>query len=203
MRPWKWSHAKQSAILTHVAEKTVISTDNYNRRMNFSSAPLDTSQFKQALSSFATGVTVITTQQMGEPNPTDWGHQFVGLTASSFNSVSLTPPLVVWSLGLTSRTVPSFQTCSHYVINVLSDAQLHWCQQFAYGQGNRFDKVEMSLSSTGLPILNNSLAWFECRNKSQYPEGDHIIFVGEVVQCGFAEGSPLIYHQGQFTGIAK
>jgi len=170
--------------------------------MNFSNEPLDTPQFKQALSRFATGVTVITTQQLGEPNPTDWGHQFVGLTASSFNSVSLTPPLVVWSLGLTSRTVPSFQQCSHYVINVLSDAQLHLCQQFAYGQDNRFDKVEMSLSNSGLPILNNSLAWFECRNKSQYP-GDHIIFVGEVVQCGFAEGSPLIYHQGQFTGIAK
>jgi flavin reductase (DIM6/NTAB) family NADH-FMN oxidoreductase RutF len=171
--------------------------------MNFSNPALDTPQFKQALSRFATGVTVITTQQLGEPNPADWGHQFVGLTASSFNSVSLTPPLVVWSLGLTSRSVPSFQQCSHYVINVLSEAQLPLCQQFAYGQGNRFDKVDMALGSTGLPILKNALAWFECRNRSQYPEGDHIIFVGEVLQCGFTEGSPLIYQQGKFSGIEK
>jgi flavin reductase (DIM6/NTAB) family NADH-FMN oxidoreductase RutF len=184
-------------------KKTLISPDNYNRRMNFSSAPLDTPQFKQALSRFATGVTVITTQQLGEPNPADWGHQFVGLTASSFNSVSLTPPLVVWSLGLTSRTVPSFQKCSHYVINVLSDTQLNLCQQFAYGQGNRFENVDMALGSTGLPIFKNALAWFECRNRSQYPEGDHIIFVGEVVQFGFSEGSPLIYQQGEFTAIQK
>ena len=165
------------------------------------SQTLDTPHFKQALSRFPTGVCVITTHQKGEANPPQWGHQFVGLTASSFNSVSLTPPLVVWSLGLASRTVPSFQASSHYVINVLSDAQLGLCQQFAYGQGDRFSGVEYDVSSSGLPVLKGALAWFECRNRSQYPEGDHIIFVGEVESCGITEGSPLVYQQGGFHAV--
>jgi len=77
--------------------------------MNSSASSFDTLHFKQALSRFPTGVSIITAHQMGDANPADWGHQFVGLTASSFNSVSLSPPLVVWSLGLKSRTLPSFQ----------------------------------------------------------------------------------------------
>ena len=171
--------------------------------MNSPSHPLDISHFKQALSRFPTGVSVITTHQKGVANPVEWGHQFVGLTASSFNSVSLTPPLVVWSLGLTSRTVPSFQNSSHYVINILSDAQLTLCQQFAFGQGDRFNGVDYELGQAGLPVLKGALAWFECRNRSQYPEGDHIIFVGEVERCGFAEGSALVYQQGGFGAVQK
>jgi len=176
---------------------------SYNHAMNSPQLPFDTPHFKQALSRFPTGVTVITTQQMADANPAEWGHQFVGLTASSFNSVSLTPPLVVWSLGLKSRTLPSFQKVSHYVINVLSDEQLPLCQQFAYGEGDRFKNVSYDLSQQGLPILKGALAWFECRNRSQYPEGDHIIFIGEVERCGLTEGSPLVYQQGSFGGVQK
>jgi len=171
--------------------------------MNSPSHPFDTTQFKQALSRFPTGVSVITTQQGGDANPAEWGHSFVGLTASSFNSVSLTPPLVVWSLGLSSRTVPSFQKASHYVINVLSDQQLAVCQQFAFGQGDRFNGIDYELGATGLPVIKGALAWFECRNRSQYPEGDHIIFVGEVERCGFVDGSPLVYQQGGFSSVQK
>jgi flavin reductase (DIM6/NTAB) family NADH-FMN oxidoreductase RutF len=152
--------------------------------MNSPSTPFDIPQFKQALSRFPTGVSVITTHQGGEANPAEWGHSFVGLTASSFNSVSLTPPLVVWSLGLSSRTVPI-------------------CQQFAFGQGDRFKGIDYELGATGLPVLKGALAWFECRNRSQYPEGDHIIFVGEVERCGFTDGSPLVYQQGGFHSAQK
>lgn len=171
--------------------------------MNSAPHTFDTPHFKQALSRFPTGVSVITTQQLAEANPAEWGHQFVGLTASSFNSVSLTPPLVVWSLGLKSRTLPSFQKASHYVINVLSEQQLPICQQFAYGEGDRFKDVRYDLSQQGLPVLKGALSWFECRNRSQYLEGDHIIFVGEVERCGFSDGSPLVYHQGAFAGVQK
>lgn len=164
---------------------------------------IDTQHFKQALSRFPTGVSVITTHQLGDANPAEWGHQFAGLTASSFNSVSLTPPLVVWSLGLKSRTLPSFQKTSHYVINVLSEQQLSLCQQFAFGQGDRFGGVDYALGAAGLPILKGALAWFECRNRSQYTEGDHIIFVGEVEACGFADGSPLVHQQGGFFSAQK
>jgi len=176
---------------------------SYNGLMNSPSTPLETQHFKQALSRFPTGVSIITTHQMGDPNPAEWGHQFVGLTASSFNSVSLTPPLVVWSLGLKSRTLPSFQKASHYVINVLSDQQLPLCQQFAFGQGDRFKGVEFETSASGLPILKGALSWFECRNRSQYPEGDHIIFIGEVEACGFAQGTPLVHQQGGFFEVGQ
>ena len=166
--------------------------------MNTPEPQFDTQHFKQALSRFPTGVTVITTHQYGEANPAEWGHQFIGLTASSFNSVSLTPPLVVWSLGLKSRSLQSFQQTSHYVINILSEQQLALCQQFAYGQGDRFQGIDYSLGEAKLPVLKGALAWFECRNRSQYTEGDHIIFVGEVENCGFAEGMPLAHQQGGF-----
>jgi flavin reductase (DIM6/NTAB) family NADH-FMN oxidoreductase RutF len=171
--------------------------------MNSPTSPFDIQHFKQALSRFPTGVSIITTHQMGEANPAEWGHQFVGLTASSFNSVSLNPPLVVWSLGLKSRTLPSFQKASHYVINVLSDQQLPLCQQFAFGQGDRFNGVDFDTGAAGLPILKGALAWFECRNRSQYLEGDHIIFVGEVEVCGFAQGTPLVHQQGGFFEVGQ
>ena len=171
--------------------------------MNSPTSPFDIQHFKQALSRFPTGVSIITTHQMGEANPAEWGHQFVGLTASSFNSVSLTPPLVVWSLGLKSRTLPSFQKASHYVINILSDQQLGLCNQFAFGKDNRFEGVDYELGTSGLPILQGALAWFECRNRSQYLEGDHIIFVGEVELCGFAEGTPLVHQQGGFFEVGQ
>jgi flavin reductase (DIM6/NTAB) family NADH-FMN oxidoreductase RutF len=104
-------------------------------------------------------------------------------------------------LGLKSRTLPSFQKTSHYVINVLSDQQMALCQQFAYGQGDRFNGVEFETGASGLPILKGALSWFECRNRSQYPEGDHIIFIGEVEACGFAQGTPLVHQQGGFFEV--
>ena len=176
---------------------------SYNQLMNSPTPAFDTAQFKQALSRFPTGVSVITTHQLGDPNPAEWGHNFIGLTASSFNSVSLSPPLVVWSLGLKSRTVPSFQKCTHYVINILDEQQLALCQQFEYGQGDRFKGIDYQLGDAGLPILKGALSWFECRNRSQYLEGDHIIFVGEVERCGFSEGLPLVHQQGGFFSVQK
>jgi flavin reductase (DIM6/NTAB) family NADH-FMN oxidoreductase RutF len=149
----------------------------------------DTAHFREALSQFATGVTVITTRM-------DNGG-FVGLTASSFNSVSLSPPLVLWSLSNEASTLPVFTDNSHYVINVLSASQAHLAEQFARRGVNRFQGVEFSLSRTGLPILKGVSAWFECHNRSRYPEGDHVIFVGEVEQCDVAPQPGLVFHGGR------
>jgi flavin reductase (DIM6/NTAB) family NADH-FMN oxidoreductase RutF len=77
------------------------------------------------------------------------------------------------------------------------------CQQFAFGHGDRFNGIDFELSASGLPILKGALSWFECRNRSQYPEGDHIIFVGEVEACGFAQGTPLVHQQGGFFGVGQ
>ncbi|GGC84056.1 flavin reductase family protein [Undibacterium terreum] len=150
----------------------------------------DSRHFRNALSQFATGITVITT--------TLADGTFLGLTASSFNSVSLDPPLVLWSLGNVASSMPAFTGNSHYVVNVLSENQAHLAEQFASRKKNRFDGVEFSLSRTGHPILNGVSAWFECHNRSRYPEGDHVIFVGEVEHCEFTHQAPLIFHAGQF-----
>ena len=155
----------------------------------------DTRHFKSALSQFATGVTVITTRLENG--------SFLGITASSFNSVSLDPPLVLWSLSEKANSLPVFSGNSHYVINVLSAEQAYLAAQFAKPAVDRFAGVEFTLSSTGLPILNGTIAWFECHNRSRYPEGDHVIFVGEVEQCAVSAQAPLIFHGGQLLASGR
>lgn len=151
--------------------------------------PVNENTLREALGQFATGVTVVTAiDPQGAP---------VGLTVSSFNSVSLSPPLVLWSLGRASRALAAFQACSHYAVNVLSAQQLPWAMQFAARDVDRFAGVDVSTGLTGAPLLGGTLATFECANRSQYPEGDHIIFVGEVLAChSHSQAAPLLYHRG-------
>lgn len=152
----------------------------------------DIQHFRKALSQFATGVTVITTRLEDG--------SFLGLTASSFNSVSLDPPLVLWSLAQTANSLPVFSGNSHYVINILSAEQGPLAERFARRIENRFEGVDFTLSYTGLPVLKGAAAWFECHNRSRYPEGDHVIFVGEVERCSFDTQAPLIFHGGRLIG---
>jgi len=154
----------------------------------------DAYHFRNALSQFATGVTVITTRL---PDGS-----FLGLTASSFNSVSLDPPLVLWSLARSANSLPVFTGNSHYVINVLSGDQAALAERFAMRIDNRFEGVGFVLSHTGLPILEGAAAWFECHNRSRYPEGDHVIFVGEVERCDVSPRPALVFHGGKFTSTA-
>ena len=150
----------------------------------------DIQHFRAALSQFATGVTIITTR---DP---DGG--FFGLTASSFNSVSLNPPLVLWSLGKQSRSMSLFAENSHYVINVLAADQAELAERFASRIDDRFSGVDFTLSQNGLPILGGVSAWFECHNRNRHPEGDHVIFVGEVERCAFARKPALVFHDQRF-----
>ena len=167
------------------------------------SPDFETPHFKQALSRFATGVTVITTFAPGAQKGDSASSSFVGITASSFNSVSLTPPLVLWSLGQGASSAPLFHGGTHYVVNVLAADQLDVCNRFAFGKGDRFTDTAYTLGESGLPILNGALAWFECHNRSRHEEGDHVIFVGEVERCGFSdETAPLVYQGGQFSSTA-
>ncbi len=150
----------------------------------------DRAHFRSALAQFATGVTVITTRLADGT--------FRGLTASSFNSVSLDPPLVLWSLGTSANSLPVFSGNSHYVINVLAAGQEHLAERFSRRSDNPFGDVEYALSRTGHPILTGASAWFECHNRSRYPEGDHVIFVGEVEACDSRAQPGLIFHNGRF-----
>jgi len=148
-------------------------------------------EFRSALGMFATGVTIVTAR-------TETG-QLVGLTANSFNSVSLTPPLVLWSLAQAASTMAAFSTGSHYAINILSTEQQDLAKQFASRAHDRFAGVEYSLGVSGAPLLHGAAATFECFNRSRYEEGDHVIFVGEVERCTHrAEASPLLFHGGKF-----
>ncbi len=159
----------------------------------------DPTDFRAALGQFATGVTVITTR-------TDSG-QLIGITASSFNSVSLDPPLVLWSLATKSTSMPVFRTNSHYVVNVLAASQLDLCRRFATLKGDRFAGVSHAAGDSGMPVLDGAIAWFECHNRSRYDEGDHVIFVGEVERCGVrgpdASAPPLVFHGGNFHSLGS
>ena len=151
----------------------------------------DARHFRAALSQFATGVTVITTRLPDQ--------SFLGITASSFNSVSLAPPLVLWSLAQTANSLPVFSGNSHYVINVLAADQVELAERFSKRVPNRFEGIDFELSYTGLPILKGVAAWFECHNRSRYPEGDHVIFVGEVERCDVQPKPALVFHHGRFV----
>jgi len=148
-------------------------------------------EFRTALGMFATGVTIVTARS---PEGA-----LVGLTASSFNSVSLAPPLVLWSLAQTASTMTAFAKGSHYAINILAADQQALALRFASRTADRFADVDFSIGQTGAPLITGSVASFECFNRSQYVEGDHVIFVGEVEHCSCSAGAaPLLYHGGKF-----
>ena len=148
-------------------------------------------EFRAALGMFATGVTIVTARDTaGVP---------VGLTANSFNSVSLSPPLVLWSLARSAGSMPAFERGSHYAINILAADQRLLAERFAGKAIDRFEGVAFREGAGGAPILEGSAAVFECFNRSRYEEGDHVIFVGEVERCHRRAGAqPLIFHGGRY-----
>lgn len=148
-------------------------------------------EFRAALGMFATGVTIVTAR-------TDGG-ELVGLTANSFNSVSLDPPLVLWSLARRSLSMPAFQAGTHYAINVLAAGQHELALRFAAPTGERWNGVSWRPGVAGAPLIEGAVAHFECFNKSRYDEGDHVIFVGQVEHCDHRPGAaPLLFHGGRF-----
>ncbi|RYF78443.1 MAG: flavin reductase [Comamonadaceae bacterium] len=148
-------------------------------------------EFRAALGMFATGVTIVTARAADG--------SLVGLTANSFNSVSLAPPLVLWSLGNRAGSMPHFSTGSHYAINILAADQKALAERFAARDVDRWQDVDYVEGMGGAPVLAGTVASFECFNRSRYDEGDHVIFVGEVERCSHQEGkSPLLFHGGRF-----
>ena len=148
-------------------------------------------EFRTALGMFATGVTIVTARTPAGV--------LVGLTANSFNSVSLSPPLVLWSLSQAASTMEAFAQGSHYAINILAADQQALALRFASRAIDRFADVSFTEGRSGAPLISGSVASFECFNRSRYVEGDHVIFVGEVEHCACRAGaSPLLYHGGKF-----
>jgi flavin reductase (DIM6/NTAB) family NADH-FMN oxidoreductase RutF len=148
-------------------------------------------EFREALGMFATGVTIVTARAADG--------SLVGLTANSFNSVSLAPPLVLWSLARGAASMAALSTGSHYAINILAASQRELAERFATKDVDRWADVAFSEGVGGAPVLVGAAASFECFNRSRYDEGDHVIFVGEVERCTHNPGaSPLLFHGGRF-----
>ncbi|MDP3604198.1 MAG: flavin reductase family protein [Polaromonas sp.] len=148
-------------------------------------------EFRASLAMFATGVTIVTARA-------DSG-ELIGLTANSFNSVSLAPPLVLWSLARAAGSLPALSTGSHYAINILAADQKELAERFAARREGRWSGVAWTEGVGGAPLLTGSAAVFECFNRSRYEEGDHVIFVGEVERCSHRAGAaPLLFHGGRF-----
>ena len=148
-------------------------------------------EFRSALGMFATGVTIVTARTADG--------KLVGLTANSFNSVSISPPLVLWSLARSAGSMAAFSTGSHYAINILGADQQDLAKQFAAKGRDRFADVQFLPGAGGAPLIQGAAATFECFNRSRYEEGDHVIFVGEVERCSYQPGaSPLLFHGGKF-----
>jgi flavin reductase (DIM6/NTAB) family NADH-FMN oxidoreductase RutF len=155
---------------------------------------LDSRSLRDALGEFATGVAVVTARSAdGAP---------VGVTINSFASVSLEPPLVLWSLGLSSPSRAVFETCSHYAVNILAADQVELSQRFSQSQEDRFAGLALKVGAGGTPLLSGCSAWFECRNEIRYPGGDHVILVGYVENFRRETKSPLVFHGGRYRELA-
>ncbi|MBI4742732.1 MAG: flavin reductase family protein [Betaproteobacteria bacterium] len=154
----------------------------------------DCRAFRDALGSFATGVTVVTALA-----PTG---ERIGLTVSSFNSVSLDPPLILWSLSRGSPNLETFQNATHFSVNVLAANQQEISDRFAARNGDRFADVPLHDGVHGNPLLDGCCACFECSNEAQYPGGDHIVFIGRVEKFAHTEAlSPLVFHNGGYRRL--
>ena len=147
--------------------------------------------FRAALGQFATGVTVVTTR-------TAVGGR-IGLTANSFNSASLDPPMVLWSLKNDSQNFGVFAEASHFAVNVLAADQVEVSQRFSRSVEDRFSGLECSEGIGGLPLIAGCAATFQCRNVHRYSGGDHAIFVGEVLEFEVSERTALVFHRGGYT----
>lgn len=154
---------------------------------------IDTRGLRNALGMYATGITVITARS---PDG-----QCVGLTANSFNSVSLDPPLIVWSLSLYSPNLAAFQSASHYAVNVLAADQVELSRRFATPGDDKFTGIPVCEGLGGAPLLNGCCAWFECRNETRHPGGDHLVFIGLVERYSREEREPLVYHAGRYRAL--
>jgi len=150
----------------------------------------DRRDYRRALGQFATGVTVVTARASD-------GRR-VGVTVNSFSSVSLNPPLILWSLSRQTPSFNDFTTTTHFAVNVLEARQHHLSRQFSTPLPDKFAGVEFAEGAHGLPILSGVIAEFICRKVRQYDGGDHVIVVGEVEQYKYHDGEPLVFHSGRY-----
>ncbi|KZM48840.1 flavin reductase family protein [Labrenzia sp. OB1] len=163
-----------------------------NHTVTFEPDAENTRLLRDAFGRFATGVTVVTTGSVDGP---------VGITANSFSSVSLEPPLVLWMPDKGSRRFRYFETAEHYAIHVLSREQAEVCNGFVRN-AHAFDQLSYKVDENGVPLIENCLARFECKRFTAYEGGDHLIVLGEVLQAEMRKGDALTFFAGKLGQIA-
>lgn len=154
----------------------------------------DHGHFRRALGRFATGVTIVTTRTADG--------KLEGLTANSFSSVSLDPPLVLWSLRRQAPSLANFTMAGHFAVNVLGTHQKHLCRHFATPQPDKFETVAHRIGDHGAPLIEEAIARFECRTEQIIEAGDHLIFLGRVLRAAHRDGEPLIFATGALCSAA-
>jgi len=154
----------------------------------------DSRDFRTALGNFATGVTIVTARsRAGEP---------LGLTANSFNSVSLDPPLVLFSLDRKTYSLRSFEEAGNFAINVLRDDQQEISRIFATALTDKWQGLDYETWESGAPIFPHALAVFDCSTHAVHDGGDHLIFIGKVLRFAHdPEGGPLLYFRGNYGQV--
>jgi flavin reductase (DIM6/NTAB) family NADH-FMN oxidoreductase RutF len=148
-------------------------------------------EYRQALGTFATGVSVITAS-------TDTG-ELAGLTVNSFTSVSLQPPLILWCLASSSESLGVFKRASHFAVNILAAEQVNLSTHFATKQENKFKSIKFLSGQGGAPLLADCVTWLQCQTTAQYELGDHWVFVGHVLEVETTSREALLFHQGQYA----
>jgi 3-hydroxy-9,10-secoandrosta-1,3,5(10)-triene-9,17-dione monooxygenase reductase component len=156
---------------------------------------IDKVQFRNALGAFTTGVTIVTTRGKD-------GNDY-GLTANSFNSVSLDPPMVLWSLSKTSGNLKGFASAGHFAVHILAADQEATSNRFAKGGADKFAGMAVERGHGEVPLLDGCSARFECRMKHLYEGGDHVIVVGEVISFDHFNRPPLAFHGGNYGLLLK
>src|ERR1700726_868483 len=153
-------------------------------------SPIDPRDFRSALGTYATGVTIITAAGAdGKP---------YGLTCNSFASVSLNPPLVLWSLGMFSQALSVFQNASHFAVHVLGASQQALATKFAKSSEEKFAGVEWTPGLGKAPLLADSVANFQCRAANRYYGGNHVFFLGAVEAYSYNRQEPLLFARGGY-----
>ena len=151
-------------------------------------------EFRAALGCFATGVTVIST--VGPRG------ELIGITVNSFNSVSLDPPLILFSLNRRAYSLRAFLSTQAFAVNILRAGQEEISERFARALDDKWSGVDYELWDSGCPILTDALANLECKTRHTYHGGDHVIFVGQVMRLRHdPEGRPLVFYASGYCGV--
>jgi flavin reductase (DIM6/NTAB) family NADH-FMN oxidoreductase RutF len=155
------------------------------------SLPFDARDFRSALGMFPTGVAVVTTRAPSGA--------FVGLTINSFSSLSLDPPLVLWSLNVRSPSASVFERATHFAVNILCDQQVEVSKRFASPATNKFAQIEVDAGIGDVPLIRGCAAHIECRAHAQHDGGDHLLFIGHVERYAYDRARrPLVFHGGRY-----